>query len=103
MASDPNWFLSASSVNPRTLPPARSPCEVAYAPISMGFAILCSPNWARRSITPAQTIAIGPARDKVADALLRYCKRDTLAMVMIYEAWRKWIRRGLSRPRLTPG
>jgi hypothetical protein len=30
--------------------------------------------------------------NKVADALRRYCELDTLAMVMIYEAWREWVR-----------
>ncbi len=27
-------------------------------------------------------------RTKIKDALLRYCELDTLAMVMIYEAWK---------------
>ena len=31
-------------------------------------------------------------RDEIKKALLRYCELDTLAMVMIYEAWREWIR-----------
>lgn len=30
-------------------------------------------------------------RDKIKDALLRYCELDTLAMVMIVEAWKDWI------------
>ena len=30
-------------------------------------------------------------RKAIADALLRYCELDTLAMVMIYQAWRMWI------------
>jgi hypothetical protein len=25
-------------------------------------------------------------------ALLKYCELDTLAMVMIYEAWREWVK-----------
>jgi hypothetical protein len=25
-------------------------------------------------------------------SLLKYCELDTLAMVMIYEAWREWIK-----------
>jgi hypothetical protein len=29
-------------------------------------------------------------RDKVKEALLRYCELDTLAMVMIWEAWNQW-------------
>jgi hypothetical protein len=29
-------------------------------------------------------------RKKVVDALLRYCELDTLAMVMLFEAWREW-------------
>ena len=30
-------------------------------------------------------------RNSIETALLRYCELDTLAMVMIYEAWREWI------------
>ena len=30
-------------------------------------------------------------RDRLNAALLRYCELDTLAMVMIFEAWRSWI------------
>ena len=29
-------------------------------------------------------------RSALAEALKRYCELDTLAMVMIYEAWREW-------------
>jgi hypothetical protein len=29
-------------------------------------------------------------KEKTRAALLRYCELDTLAMVMIYEAWREW-------------
>ena len=29
-------------------------------------------------------------RRELQGALLRYCELDTLAMVMIYEAWREW-------------
>ena len=31
-------------------------------------------------------------RDSIEASLLRYCELDTMAMVMIYEAWREWIR-----------
>lgn len=31
-------------------------------------------------------------RASIEAALLRYCELDTLAMVMIYEAWREWVR-----------
>lgn len=31
-------------------------------------------------------------RDSIKDNLLRYCELDTLAMVMIYEAWRDWLK-----------
>lgn len=31
-------------------------------------------------------------REELAKGLLRYCELDTLAMVMIYEAWREWIK-----------
>lgn len=30
-------------------------------------------------------------REEIRKALLRYCELDTLAMVMIYEAWREWV------------
>ena len=29
-------------------------------------------------------------RKKIESALLRYCELDTLAMVMVVEAWREW-------------
>ena len=32
----------------------------------------------------------GEERKKIIDALYRYCELDTLAMVMIWEAWREW-------------
>ena len=31
-------------------------------------------------------------RDKIKDALLRYCELDTFAMVMIVEGWKEWIK-----------
>ena len=31
-------------------------------------------------------------REALAQGLLKYCELDTLAMVMIYEAWREWCR-----------
>lgn len=31
-------------------------------------------------------------RNELRDGLLRYCELDTLAMVMIYEAWREWLK-----------
>jgi hypothetical protein len=31
-------------------------------------------------------------REAVRNALLRYCELDTLAMVMVVEAWREWCR-----------
>jgi len=33
-------------------------------------------------------------RSDICEALLRYCELDTLAMVMIYEAWRELIKFG---------
>ena len=30
-------------------------------------------------------------RDSIERALLKYCELDTLAMVMVYEAWREWL------------
>ena len=32
------------------------------------------------------------ARVNIQKALLKYCELDTLAMVMVYEAWREWSR-----------
>jgi len=29
--------------------------------------------------------------NELKNGLLRYCELDTLAMVMIYEAWREWL------------
>ncbi len=29
-------------------------------------------------------------RDELTRGLLRYCELDTMAMVMIYEAWKNW-------------
>ena len=29
---------------------------------------------------------------ELSQALLKYCELDTLAMVMIYEAWREWVK-----------
>jgi len=31
-------------------------------------------------------------RGQIKSALLKYCELDTLAMVMIYEAWREWVK-----------
>lgn len=31
-------------------------------------------------------------REERRTALLKYCELDTLAMVMIYEAWREWVK-----------
>lgn len=31
-------------------------------------------------------------REAIETALLKYCELDTLAMVMIYEAWREWVK-----------
>jgi hypothetical protein len=33
-------------------------------------------------------------RQHIEVALLRYCELDTLAMVMIFEAWREWAAAG---------
>ena len=30
-------------------------------------------------------------REEIKKALLKYCELDTMAMVMIYEAWREWL------------
>jgi len=32
------------------------------------------------------------SRQRISDALLRYCELDTLAMMMVVEAWRDWIK-----------
>jgi hypothetical protein len=33
-------------------------------------------------------------KSELSNALLKYCELDTLAMVMIYEAWREWVYKG---------
>jgi len=33
-------------------------------------------------------------REALTQGLLKYCEPDTLAMVIIYEAWREWCRYG---------
>lgn len=43
--------------------------------------------WARIQFDDTE----GLERDKIANALLRYCELDTFAMVMIYEAWKDWL------------
>jgi hypothetical protein len=30
-------------------------------------------------------------RNELTKSLLQYCELDTLAMVMIYEAWKEWL------------
>lgn len=30
-------------------------------------------------------------RQEIKGSLKKYCELDTMAMVMIYEAWRKWV------------
>jgi len=30
-------------------------------------------------------------RERIDTALLRYCELDTLAMVMVYQAWKSWL------------
>lgn len=32
-----------------------------------------------------------PARERIKAALLRYCETDTLAMVMVMQAWQEWV------------
>ncbi|MCA3034209.1 MAG: hypothetical protein ING33_03220 [Rhodocyclaceae bacterium] len=44
--------------------------------------------WARIQFEETDGLEV----DRVAAALLRYCELDTLAMVMVYEAWREWLR-----------
>jgi hypothetical protein len=31
-------------------------------------------------------------KEALIQGLLRYCELDTLAMVMIFEAWREWVK-----------
>lgn len=45
--------------------------------------------WARIQFEETDGLEV----DRVAAALLRYCELDTLAMVMVYEAWREWVAR----------
>lgn len=44
--------------------------------------------WARIQFEETNALEVDP----VAAALRRYCELDTLAMVMVYEAWRDWVR-----------
>ena len=44
--------------------------------------------WARIQFEDTDALQV----DHVAAALRRYCELDTLAMVMVYEAWREWVR-----------
>ena len=44
--------------------------------------------WARTQFEETDTLEV----DRIRAALLRYCELDTLAMVMVYEAWRDWLR-----------
>jgi hypothetical protein len=43
--------------------------------------------WARIQFEETDGLEV----DRVAAALLRYCELDTLAMVMVYEAWEDWV------------
>lgn len=43
--------------------------------------------WARIQFEETDALEV----DRVAAALRRYCELDTLAMVMVYEAWRDWL------------
>jgi hypothetical protein len=36
------------------------------------------------------TDVVPATREVYRRALLRYCELDTLAMVMVFEAWREW-------------
>lgn len=45
--------------------------------------------WARIQFEETDGLEV----DRVTAALLRYCELDTLAMVMVYEAWREWVAR----------
>ena len=40
-------------------------------------------------------------KQKIEKALLRYCELDTLAMVMIYEAWQNMLNTKLEEEKLT--
>jgi hypothetical protein len=44
--------------------------------------------WARIQFEEATALEV----ERVAAALRRYCELDTLAMVMVVEAWREWVR-----------
>lgn len=45
--------------------------------------------WARTQFEETQALEA----DRIRAALLKYCELDTLAMVMVYEAWRDWLKR----------
>ena len=41
-------------------------------------------------IVHTEELSVEP-RQKICEALLRYCELDTLAMVMIVEAWKEFV------------
>jgi Domain of unknown function(DUF2779) len=43
--------------------------------------------WARTQFEETDNLEV----DRIRAALLRYCELDTLAMVMVFEAWREWL------------
>lgn len=55
-----------------------------FEEIGDGGAALTAYNYLQYSEVPQEQ------RLSIADSLLRYCELDTLAMVMIVEAWREW-------------
>lgn len=89
---DHKWIDSAKNFDPyKTLPPVFDNCnrEILdelvkdFDEVGDGGAALTAYNYLQYADVPQQQ------RTQIADALLRYCELDTLAMVMIVEGWRE--------------
>jgi hypothetical protein len=79
------------------LPPvfADLPRETVDALESDGRLEIAQGGAAMTAFARLQFEAVAPEeRRAIEAALLRYCELDTLAMVMIYEAWRDWLAPG---------
>lgn len=96
---DQAWWQEAQGtvVDPyRMLPPVFSdlPREVVDALEADADLEIAQGGAATTAYARLQFEDIAPhERRSIEAALLRYCELDTLAMVIVYEAWREWMRR----------
>jgi hypothetical protein len=94
--TDQTWWreIDGAVADPyRLLPPvfADLPRETVDALESDGRLEIAQGGAAMTAFARLQFEAVAPKeRRAIEAALLRYCELDTLAMVMIYEAWRDW-------------